>query len=59
MKLEPQPPVDGPATMRELDAVVRHILNVPRDEILRREVEYKKKAALNPIKRGPKSKRTA
>ena len=38
-------------------AAMKHILSVPKEEILRREAEYKAKAALNPHKRGPKPKR--
>jgi hypothetical protein len=33
---------------------VDHILSIPKAEILRREVEYKKQADANPHKRGPK-----
>jgi hypothetical protein len=35
---------------------VEHIMSVPKTEILRREAEYQKQAALNPRKRGPKPK---
>jgi len=35
---------------------VERILSVPKTEILRREAEYQKQAALNPNKRGPKPK---
>ena len=44
----------------EFDAFTRavdRILAVPKAEILRREAEYRRKAALNPRKRGPKPKR--
>lgn len=44
----------------EYDAFTRlvdRVMSVPREEIMRREQEYKKKAALNPRKRGPKPKR--
>ena len=37
----------------------RHILGVSREEILRRESDYKIKAALNPRKRGPKPKQSS
>jgi hypothetical protein len=37
-------------------ALVSRILSVPKTEILRREAEYQKQAALNPKKRGPKRK---
>ena len=36
--------------------LVGHVLSVPREEILRREAEYKKRADANPRKRGPKRK---
>ena len=35
---------------------VERIMAVPKSEILRREEEYKKRAALNPRRRGPKRK---
>ena len=44
------------AEFKAFDSLVRHALSVPREEILRREEEYKKKAALNLHKRGPKPK---
>ena len=34
--------------------LVSHVLSVPKTEILRREAEYEKQAALNPNRRGPK-----
>jgi len=37
-------------------SAMKHILTIPKDEILRREAEYKAKAKLNPNKRGPKPK---
>jgi hypothetical protein len=39
------------------DNLVRQVLSVSREELLKREAEYKKRAALNPHKRGPKPKR--
>lgn len=48
---------EGPEAFRRFDATVKALLSVPRSELLKREAEYKKKAALNPRKRGPKSKR--
>jgi hypothetical protein len=39
-------------------ALVNKVLSVPKSEILRREAEYRKKADLNPRKRGPKKKPT-
>jgi len=44
------------AEFEAFDQLVGQLLSVPRAEILRREAEYKKKAALNPKKRGPKQK---
>ena len=35
---------------------VEHLMAVPKAEILRRESEYKKRADMNPRKRGPKRK---
>jgi len=48
---------EGPEAFTRFKGAMRAILAVPREEILRREAEYKKQAALNPRKRGPKSKR--
>jgi hypothetical protein len=44
---------------KEYDAftkVMDQLLAVPKAEILRREAEYRKEAAKNPKKRGPKRK---
>lgn len=43
------------AEFKAFDKLVGQVLAVPRAELLRREEEYKKQAALKP-KRGPKSK---
>ena len=51
--------IEGPEAFRQFDALVGALVAVPRSEILRREAEYKKKAALNPNKRGPKPKPSA
>lgn len=40
-------------------SLVDQVLAVPREEILRREAEYKKQADANPRKRGPKRKQKA
>jgi hypothetical protein len=37
-------------------SAVTRIMSIPKTEILRREAEYKRKADLNPRKRGPKPK---
>lgn len=46
---------DADAAAR-FDALVRKVLSIPHEEIVRREAEYKRQAALNPRKRGPKPK---
>jgi len=45
---------EGPEAFARFDALVGKVLSVPREEILRREAEYKKQSALNPRRRGPK-----
>lgn len=45
---------DGVAA--RFDALVRKVLSVPREEIIRREAEYKRQSAMNPNRRGPKRK---
>jgi len=47
---------EGPEAVTRFKSAMRRILSVPREELLRREAEYKAKAALNPRKRGPKPK---
>jgi hypothetical protein len=47
---------DAEAAAR-FDALVRKVLSVPHEEIVRREAEYKRQSALNPHRRGPKPKR--
>ena len=41
---------------KRFDALVRKVISVPKSEIARREEEYKRQAAMNPNKRGPKRK---
>jgi hypothetical protein len=55
MKSRPEM-VEGPDAFRRFDALVGSVMAVSREEIKRREAEYKAKAALNPKKRGPKPK---
>lgn len=43
---------------QRFDATVRTVLTVSHAEILRREADAKAKAALNPHRRGPKTKAT-
>jgi hypothetical protein len=60
MKTEPATPlpecIEGRPAFKRFDAAMKTILSVPHSEMLRREQEYKQKAALNPRKRGPKPK---
>ncbi|MGA8030717.1 MAG: hypothetical protein WB992_26530 [Bryobacteraceae bacterium] len=49
--------IEGSEAFMRFKGAMKAILSVPREEILRREAEYKKQAALNPRKRGPKPKR--
>jgi hypothetical protein len=48
--------IEGPEAVTRFDALVRKILSVPHEEIMRREAEYKMQSALNPKRRGPKPK---
>jgi len=48
--------IEGPEAARLFDTLVRKVLSVPREEILRREAEYKRQSAMNPNRRGPKKK---
>ena len=47
---------EGTQVSKRFDALVRKILSVPHEEIMRREAEYKRKSAANPNRRGPKPK---
>jgi hypothetical protein len=48
--------IEGPEANVRFVGAMRTILSVSREEMARRESAYKKQAALNPRKRGPKSK---
>jgi hypothetical protein len=55
--MKPKPEyVEGPESALRFDALVRRVLSVPHDQIMRREAEYKRLSALNPHRRGPKPK---
>jgi hypothetical protein len=45
---------DSPEAFKRFDALVRKVLSVPHEEIMRREAEYKRQSAMNPNRRGPK-----
>jgi len=44
---------DGPKAFARFDALVRKVLSVPHDEIVRREEEYKQATAMNPNRAVP------
>jgi len=57
MKSKPTPEFEeGPQAVTRFKSALRKVLSVPHSEIQRREAEYKKRAALNPKRRGPKPK---
>jgi hypothetical protein len=60
MKSDPATPlpecVEGPEAFARFDAIMAKLLSVPRAVLLAREAEYKRQAALNPSKPGPKPK---
>jgi len=37
---------EGPAAAREAESLLRHILTVPKDELSRREAEYRQRRAV-------------
>ena len=47
---------EGPAAFKRFDDAVKAIFSVTREEMARREEEYRKQAEANPQKRGPKRK---
>lgn len=49
--------VEGPEAFTRFEKAMKRVLSVPHSEIKRRIEEHRKEAALNPNKRGPKSKR--
>jgi hypothetical protein len=60
MKTEPAMPLpechEGREAFKNFDAAMSKLLSVPRAVLLAREAEYKKHAAQNPNRRGPKPK---
>jgi hypothetical protein len=57
MKTRTHEYVEGQEAFKRFDAAMGALLSVSHDELKRREEAYKKQAALNPRKRGPKPKR--
>ena len=55
--MKANPESEGQEAATRFDALVRKVLSVPHDEIMRREAEYKRRSAMNPNRRGPKPKR--
>jgi hypothetical protein len=56
VKENPQP-IEGPEAFMRFDALVRKVLSVPHEEIVRREAEYQKtRPGLQGKKRGRKPK---
>jgi hypothetical protein len=49
--------MEGAEAAARFDALVRKVLSVPHEEIMRREAEYKRQSAMNPNRRGPKPTR--
>jgi len=58
MKSEPEM-IEGPDAFRQVDEAVSRLLTVPKSVLLEREAAYKKRAALNANKRGPKPKQSS
>jgi hypothetical protein len=48
--------IEGPEAWTRFDALVDTVFSVPREEMLRRESEYRKQVDANPRRRGPKRK---
>jgi hypothetical protein len=55
MKAKPEY-IEGPEASKRFNILVRKVLSVPHEEIMRREAEYKRQSAMNPNRRGPKPK---
>ena len=58
MKAEPEY-IEGPEAAARMDAATRKMLSVPREEMHRREAEYRAQVEANPNRRGPKRKANA
>jgi hypothetical protein len=55
--MKPHPESEGREAATRFDVLVRKVLSVPHEEIMRREAEYKRKSAMNPNRRGPKKRK--
>ena len=56
--MKPTETIEGPEAQTRFTSAMKHILSVPREEMVRRESEYQAQSALRP-KRGPKPKPAA
>jgi hypothetical protein len=52
-----QQDIEGTGAAARFEALVRRVLSVPHEVVMRREAEYKRQSLLNPNRRGPKPKR--
>ena len=53
----PSEMIEGPEATKRFDALVRKVLSVSHDELVRREKEYQRQAKQNPNRRGPKKRK--
>jgi hypothetical protein len=51
--------VEGPKALKRFNSLVRKVMSVPREEILKRDAEWKRNAHLRGKKRGPKPKQSS
>jgi hypothetical protein len=58
-ELENKDLVEGKEAFKRFDTLVGKVLSVPREEILRRDAEHKRKTTQRGKKRGPKPKQPA
>ena len=49
--------IEGAEAFNRFKNVMRQVLSVPHDEVKKRIEEHRKEAALNPNRRGPKTKK--
>ncbi len=55
--MKPHPEmIEGPEAFKRFDTAMKGIIAVPHSEIQKRIEEYRKQAAKNPNRRGPKPK---
>ncbi|MDX2149176.1 MAG: hypothetical protein SFV54_00450 [Bryobacteraceae bacterium] len=59
MKPPAQSMREGGEALTAFNAAMKRVLSIPREEIQRREAEYKRQSEANPNRRGPKRRRGA